>query len=142
MADIGVEAELANATKVALKLGANTYIFLQECSLHMGRPEAREPTTDGGVLYYYGKGDHYFTFKILATKTEIDTFAAMVDIDANGDLTEQLFTIVYSDRSGNTSTATCTGVLPNFDTEKTLEGAVLLTGRFRITTDTVPVVQA
>ena len=139
MADKGVATELINATKVSLKLGADTYIFLQECELHMGRPEAREPTTDGGVIYYYGKGDHYFTFTILATTPELDDLSALTETDADGDLTSNSFTIVYTDKASATKTATVTGVLPDYTIEKTIEGAVLLRGRVRITGDTVAV---
>lgn len=144
MADLGVENELINATKVALKLGGDTYIFLQECELHMGRPEAREPTTDGGVLYYYGKGDHWLTFTILATTPELDDFASFTETDANGDLTEKTWTLVTTDRGSASPTATSviTGVLPDYTIQKTLEGAVLLRGRIRITGDTVPVTVA
>ena len=135
----GLESELINATKVTLNLGGDNYAFLQEHELHMGRPEAREPTTDGGVIYYYGKGDHFFTFAILATTPELDDLAGITETDSNGDLASQSFTVVYTNRSGATKTATLTGVLPDYTIEKTLEGAVLLRGRVRITTDTVPV---
>ena len=135
----GLAAELANATKVTLKLGGDNYAFLQEHELHMGRPEAREPTTDGGVIYYYGKGDHFFTFTILATTPELDDLATLTETDSDGDLTSNAFTIVYTDKSSATKTATVTGVLPDYTIEKTLEGAVKVRGRVRITTDTVPV---
>ena len=140
MADLGAEAELINATEVKLKLGADTYIFLQECELHMGRPEERRPTTGGGAIYYYGKGDHYFTFAILATTPELDDFGPFTETDANGDLPSKTFTIVYTPRGGGSSkTATVTGVLPDYTIEKADEGAVLLRGRVRITTDTVAI---
>ena len=118
MADLGVATELINATEVSLRqnAGADTYIFLHECSLHMGRPEERRATTDGGVIYYYGKGDHYFDFTILATTPELDSLAALTETDANGDMTEQDFTIRYTPRGGGTTrTATATGVLPDPD---------------------------
>ena len=55
---IGEIAELVNAQNLKLGLGSSTssatrYIMLQELEFHLGRPEAREPTTDGGVIYYY-----------------------------------------------------------------------------------------
>ena len=71
MANIGEIAELVNAQNLKLDVGNNRYIMLQELDFHLGRPEAREPTTDGNVQYFYGKGDHYFDATLLLTTPEI-----------------------------------------------------------------------
>jgi len=140
MANIGEIAELVNAQNLKLEVGANRYIMLQELDLHLGRPEAREPTTDGGVQYFYGKGDHYFDTTLLLTTPEISTFNALTELDANGDLTSTAFKIVSTPRGGGaTATVTVNAVLPDFNIVKPVEGGVIFRIRFRITDDTVTV---
>lgn len=140
MANIGEIAELANAQNLKLEVGANRYIMLQELDFHLGRPEAREPTTDGGVQYFYGKGDHYFDATLLLTTPEISTFNALTELDANGDLTTTAFKIVTTPRGGGaTITITVNAVLPDFNIVKPIEGGVIFRVRFRITDDTVTV---
>lgn len=140
MANLGEIAELANAQNLKLEVGANRYIMLQELDFHLGRPEAREPTTDGGVQYFYGKGDHYFDATLLLTTPEISTFNALTELDANGDLTTTAFKIVTTPRGGGaTITITVNAVLPDFNIVKPIEGGVIFRVRFRITNDTVTV---
>lgn len=141
---IGEFAELVNAQN--LKLGmtdatlGNRYIQLQELDFHLGRPEAREPTTDGGVVYFYGKGDHYFDATLLLTTPEISTFNAFTELDANGALPSNVFTILAQPRGGGGDvTITVTAELPDFNISKPVEGGVLFRVRFRITTDTITV---
>ncbi|MCZ6583235.1 MAG: hypothetical protein O6761_08745 [Thaumarchaeota archaeon] len=140
MADIGAEAELVNAQNLKLDVGSDRYVMLQELDLHIGRPEAREPTTDGGVIYFYGKGDHYFDATILLTTPEITTFNALTELNANGNLTSTTFKIVAEPRGGGTDNViTVVAVLPDFNVIKPVEGGVLFRVRFRITGDTVTV---
>lgn len=140
MANIGEVAELVNAQNLKLDVGANRYIMLQELDFHLGRPEAREPTTDGGVQYFFGKGDHFFNATLLLTTPEISTFNALTVLDANGDLTSTAFKIIAEPRGGGANvTITVNAVLPDFNIVKPVEGGVLFRVRFRITDDTVSV---
>ena len=141
MANIGEIAELVNAQNLKLDVGANRYIMLQELDFHLGRPEAREPTTDGGVQYFYGKGDHYFDATLLLTTPEISSFNALTNLDANGDLTTTQFTILAEPRESTEADVTITvnAVLPDFNISKPVEGGVLFRVRFRITDDTITV---
>ena len=140
MANIGEIAELANAQNLKLDVGANRYIMLQDLDFHLGRPEAREPTTDGGVQYFYGKGDHYFDSTLLLTTPEISSFNALTELDSNRDLTSTQFKIIAEPRGGGSDvTITVNAVLPDFNILKPVEGGVIFRIRFRITDDTVQV---
>ena len=140
MANIGEITELINAQNLQLDVGNDRYIMLQELDLHLGRPEAREPTTDGGVQYYYGKGDHYFDATILATTPEISSLNALTQLNANGNMTSTQFKIISTPRGGGAnSTITVNAVLPDFNISKPVEGGVIFRVRFRITDDTVTV---
>lgn len=134
--------DLINAQNLQLQVDSDTYIMLQELDFHVGRPEAREPTTDGGVQYFYGKGDNYFDATILATTTEIQTLTNLTKLDANGDLTSDEYNIIATPRESAGQTATITvnaAVVPDFNISKPIEGGVIFRIRFRITDDTVTV---
>ncbi len=139
MANLGEVAELVNAQNLKLEVGNDRYIMLQELELHIGRPEAREPTTDGGVQYFFGKGDHYFDATLLLTTPEVASFNALTELNATGDLTSTAFKIIATGRgpSANSSTITVNAVLPDFNVSKPVEGGVLFRMRFRITDDTI-----
>ena len=140
MADIGEISELVNAQNLKLDVGANRYIMLQDLNFHLGRPEAREPTTDGGVLYFYGKGDHYFDATLLLTTPEIGSFNTFTELDSNGDLTTTTFSIVSEPRGGGSNvTITVNAQLPDFNIVKPVEGGLIFRVRFRIIDDTVTV---
>ncbi len=141
---IGEVAELVNAQNLKLGLGdtttTNRYFMLQELDFHLGRPEAREPTTDGGVIYYYGKGDHTFDATLLLTTPEISTFNGYTVLDSDGNLPSNTFTILAEPRGGGADvTISVTAELPDFNIIKPVEGGVLFRVRFRITSDTVTV---
>jgi len=140
MANLGEFAELVNAQNLKLEVGVNRYIQLQELNLHIGRPEAREPTTDGGVIYYYGKGDHSFDCVVLLTTPEITTWNALTELSGAGDMTPETYKIVATPRGGGGSvTATVVAVLYDYNIEKPVEGGVVFRLRFRITGDTVTI---
>lgn len=140
MANIGEITELVNAQNLKLDIGANRFIMLQELDFHLGRPEAREPTTDGGVQYFYGKGDHYFDATILLTTPEISFFNDLTELDSDGNLTSTTFSIISEPRGGGANvTITVTAQLPDFNIVKPIEGGLIFRVRFRITTDTVTV---
>ena len=141
---IGEITELVNAQN--LKLGitnaatANRYVMLQELDFNLGRPESREPTTDGGVIYFYGKGDHYFDATILLTTPEISTFNAFTELDSDGNLPSNIWTIRAEPRGGGANvTIEVTAEIPNLNIVKPVEGGVIFRVRFRITTDTISV---
>lgn len=140
MANIGDTPELVNAQNLKLDVGNDRYIMLQELDFHLGRPEAREPTTDGGVQYFYGKGDHFFNATLLLTTPEISSFNALTVLNVDGDLTSTAFKIIAEPRGGGANvTITVNAVLPDFNIVKPVEGGVLFRVRFRITDDTVTV---
>lgn len=140
MANIGDTPELVNAQNLKLDVGNDRYIMLQELDFHLGRPESREPTTDGGVQYFYGKGDHFFNATLLLTTPEISSFNALTVLNVDGDLTSTAFKIIAEPRGGGANvTITVNAVLPDFNIVKPVEGGVLFRVRFRITDDTVTV---
>ena len=140
MANLGEIAELVNAQNLKLDVGGDRYIMLQELDFHLGRPESREPTTDGGVQYFYGKGDHFFNATLLLTTPEISSFNALTVLNVDGDLTSTAFKIIAQPRGGGSDvTITVNAVLPDFNIVKPVEGGVLFRVRFRITDDTVTV---
>lgn len=141
---IGDISELVNAQNLKLGLTntslTNRYVMLQELDFNLGRPEAREPTTDGGVIYFYGKGDHYFDATILLTTPEISTFNAFTELDSEGNLPSNTWTILAEPRGGaGNVTITVTAEIPNVNIVKPVEGGVIFRVRFRITTDTITV---
>lgn len=140
MANIGEIAELVNAQNLKLDVGNDRYIMLQDLDFHLGRPEAREPTTDGSVQYFYGKGDHYFDATLLLTTPEIISFNALTELNDNGDLTTTIFKIISEPRGGGTNnTITVSAQLPDFNIIKPVEGGLIFRVRFRIVSDTVTV---
>ena len=140
MANLGEVTELVNAQNLKLDTGGNRFIMLQDLDFHLGRPEAREPTTDGGVQYFYGKGDHYFDATLLLTTPEISTFNDLTELDANGDLTTTIFKIISEPRGGGANAIiTVNAQLPDFNITKPIEGGLIFRVRFRIIDDTVTV---
>ncbi len=138
MVNIGEITEIVNATELQLVV-SNVYILLTDLVVHIGRPEERTPTTDGGALYTYGKGDHWMTFTLVASTPEIDSLAELNETDSDGDMTSTAWTVVANNVSGASKTLTCTGVLRDLDVRKSPEGKVMLDCFIRITGDTVAV---
>ena len=141
MANIGEIAELVNAQNLKLDVGSNRYIMLQDLDFHLGRPEAREPTTDGSVQYFYGKGDHFFDATLLLTTPEISSFNAFTELNNDGDLPTTAFKIISEPRGGGANvTITVNAQLPDFNIIKPVEGGLIFRVRFRIISDEVAVV--
>ena len=141
---IGDVTELVNAQNLKLGLTdaalTNRFIMLQDLNFHLGRPEAREATTDGGIQYFYGKGDHYFDATLLLTTPEISFFNDLTVLDSNGALPSNTYTILAEPRGGGANvTISVTAELPDFNIVKPVEGGVIFRIRFRITTDTITV---
>ena len=143
MADIGAITEIINAQELTLEVGADTYIMLTNLNLHIGRPEDRSPTTDGGVLYTYGKGDNWFTATLIITTPEIGdltpTFNFLSKIDSDGDMPSRSWKIVARDLAGAEKTWAATGILREYDIRKAPEGKTEIDIFVRITGDTVTV---
>jgi len=141
LANIGEIAELVNAQNLKLDVGSNRYIMLQDLDFHLGRPEAREPTTDGSVQYFYGKGDHFFDATLLLTTPEISSFNAFTELNNDGDLPTTPFKIISEPRGGGANvTITVNAQLPDFNIIKPVEGGLIFRVRFRIISDEVSVV--
>jgi len=139
MADIGAITEIVNASELTLEVGADTYIMLTNLTIHIGRPEDRTATTDGGVLYTYGKGDNFFTATLVVTTPEISSLNTLTQIDSDGDMTSTLWKVVARDVSGATKTFAATGILREYDVSKPEEGKVNIDIFVRITGDTVSI---
>lgn len=143
MPNLGEIAEIVNASELTLELGSDNYILLTNLNLHIGRPEDRTPTTDGGALYSYGKGDNWFTATLVLSTPEFSgatvDFNTLSQIDSNGDMTSTAWKIVAKDVSGTTKTAACTGILREYDVSKPSEGKVTIDIFVRITGDTITI---
>jgi len=139
MADIGAITEIVNASELTLEVGANTYIMLTNLAIHIGRPEDRTATTDGGVLYTYGKGDNFFTATLVVTTPELSSLNTLTQIDSDGDMTSTAWKIVARNVSGATKTFAATGILREYDVSKPEEGKVNIDIFVRITGDTITI---
>ena len=141
MADFGADSTLINADQVLLKVASNTYLQLQDIKTHFGRPEFREPTTNGGIKYYYGSGENHFTCELLATKSEVDSLNTLTK-RVSGNMTETAYTLLCTDKTGNTASVAMTAVLRDFDMSGQAEGAFKFDCFFRITSDAITVTLA
>lgn len=139
MANLGEITEIVNASELTLEVGADTYILLQNLRIHVGRTEFRDPTTDGGVIYTYGKGDHFFTATLLVSTPELSTINTLNELDADGDMTPTLWLIHANDVSGSDKYFQATGVLRDYDVVKDVEGKVKIDIFVRITGDTITI---
>jgi len=140
MANLGEITEIVNSDELTLKVGADTYIMLNNLVVHVGRTENRIATTDAGALYSYGKGDSYFTATLVLTTPELDSLNTLTQIDANGDMSSTAWLIVANNVSGSTKTLACTGVLRDYDVKKGGNGEYVEMDIFvRITGDTVTI---
>ena len=87
MANLGEITEIVNASELTLEVGSDNYILLTNLNLHIGRPEDRVATTDGGALFSYGKGDNWFTATLLVSTPELSSLNTLGQIDTDGDMT-------------------------------------------------------
>ena len=139
MANLGEITEIVNASELTLEVGLNNYILLTNLNLHIGRPEDRVATTDGGALFTYGKADSYFTATLLVSTPELSSLNTLGQIDSDGDMTSTAWKIVAKDVSGATKTFAATGILREYDVSKPSEGKVTIDIFVRITGDTVSI---
>jgi hypothetical protein len=156
MANLGEITEIINATECTLEIrtGSGTsdvYGLLQDLDIHIGRIENRHATTDG-LIYTYGKGDNFFTGKIILTGPELDgtawtsasafaSFNELTQTDSNGDLNTINWLIHANpvDSGATDKYLQATGVLRDYDIRKTSEGVVEISIFVRITGDTITI---
>ena len=136
---LGEITEIVNASELTLETSTGNYILLTNLSLHIGRPEDRVATTDGGALFTYGKGDNYFTATLLVSTPELSDLNTLGQIDSDGDMTSRAWLIKAKDVSGTTKTFSATGVLRDYDISKPSEGKVSIDIFVRITGDTISI---
>ena len=142
---IGEIAEIVNASELTLETSTGNYILLTNLSLHIGRPEDRVATTDGGALFTYGKGDNYFTATLLVSTPELSSLNTLTKFtnygtsNDNGDMPSTAWLIKAKDVSGTTKTFAATGVLREYDISKPSEGKVSIDIFVRITGDTISI---
>tara|TARA_R110000765_G_scaffold365727_1_gene455842 strand:+ start:115 stop:552 length:438 start_codon:yes stop_codon:yes gene_type:complete len=142
---IGEIAEIVNASELTLETSVGNYILLTNLSLHIGRPEDRVATTDGGALFTYGKGDNYFTATLLVSTPELSSLNTLTKFtnygtsNDNGDMPSTAWLIKAKDVSGTTKTFSATGVLREYDISKPSEGKVSIDIFVRITGDTISI---
>ena len=139
MANLGEITEIVNASELTLEVGSNTYILLQNLVIHVGRTEFRDPTTDGGVLYTYGKGDNWFSATLVVSSPELSSLNTLTQTDSNGDMTSTSWKIVAKDLAGATKTWAATGFLRDYDVRKDPEGKAKIDIFVRINGDTVSI---
>lgn len=143
MANLGEITEIVNASELTLEVGSDSYILLTNLQLHIGRPEDRTATVDGGALFTYGKGDNFFTATLLVSTPELGdltpTFNFLTKIDSDGDMPSRAWKIVARDISGSTKTFAATGILREYDVRKGEEGKVEIDIFVRITGDTITI---
>lgn len=143
MANLGEITEIVNASELTLEVdtgsSSNSYILLTNLNLHIGRPEDRVATTDGGALFTYGKGDNYFTATLLVSTPELSTLNTLGQIDSDGDMTSTAWKIIAKNVSGATKTFAATGILREYDITKPSEGKVSIDIFVRITGDTISI---
>ena len=139
MANLGEVTEIVNASELTLEVGANNYILLTDLQIHIGRPEDRTATTDGGVLYTYGKGDNFFTATLLVSTPELSSLNTLTQINSDGDMTSTAWKIVAQDLAGATKTFAATGILREYDVRKGEEGKVEIDIVVRVTGDTITI---
>ena len=143
MANIGEITEIVNASELTLEVGSDNYILLTNLQLHIGRPEDRTATVDGGALFTYGKGDNFFTATLLVSTPELGdltpTFNFLTKIDSDGDMPSRAWKIVARNLAGATKTFAVTGILREYDMRKGEEGKVEIDIFVRITADTVTI---
>ena len=142
---IGEIAEIVNASELTLETSTGNYILLTNLSLHIGRPEDRIATTDGGALFTYGKGDNYFTATLLVSTPELSSLNTLTKFtnygtsNDNGDMPSTAWLIKAKDVSGTTKTFAATGVLREYDISKPSEGKVSIDIFVRITGDDISI---
>lgn len=139
MPDLGPDSLLTNAQKVVLKTSGDEFVQLQNIKTHIGRPEFREPTTDGGVQYYYGSGDHFFEADVLGTTDQINELNDRTERDSFGLAQVFPYEIIATNKSGGKATMTVQCVLRDFNQEAPEEGFLKFKSYFRIVGDTVGV---
>ena len=143
MGNLGEIAEIVNASELTLEVGSDNYILLTNLSLHIGRPEDRVATTDGGALFTYGKGDNYFTATLLVSTPELGDGVGSINklsqIDSDGDMISTAWKIVAKNVAGATKTFSATGILRDYDISKPSEGKVSIDIFVRITGDTISI---
>ena len=139
MADLGTVTEIVNATELTLEVGLDTYILLTDLQINVSRPEDRTATTDGGVLYTYGKGDHSFTATLVVTTPELSTLNTLNTLDSDGDMTSTAWKIVAANKAGATKTFAATGVLTGYTVRKPEAGLIEIDISVRITGDTITI---
>ena len=141
MANLGEVSELINSDKITLEVGLDNYILLNDLDIHIGRTENRQPTTDGGVLYTYGKSDSWFTANFTSSQPEIDDFNTSTQPDSNGDMLSTAWKIVGENVSGGTITFQATGILRDYEFHKGQDGVASTVDIFvRITGNTTTIV--
>ena len=143
MANLGEFSEIVSSDNLTLEVGADNYITLIDLQLHIGRPESRKATT-GGIIYTYGKGDHWFTATLTVTTPELEdttpNFMFLTELDSNGALPSRSWVIKASNTSGSTKSMAATGVMNEFDLRKGKSpDSVEIDIRVRITGDTIAV---
>jgi len=139
LANIGEFSEIINSNNLTLEVGVDTHITLTNLVLDVGRPESRKPTT-GGIIYTYGKGDHFFTATLGATTPEFSDLNTLSETDANGDLTSRSWKIVATNISGASKTWAATGVLRHYQVRKgTSPDSVEIDIDIRVTGDTITI---
>ena len=139
MVDFGPENLLVNAKNVTLQISTDEFLQLWNIRPHFGRPEFREPLTNGGVRYFYGSGDHWFEANISGTTDQISALNAKTELDSLGNTPTTDYIITATAKDGTVATLTVPAFLRDFDQEANEEGFLEFTCFFRVTSDEITV---
>ena len=143
MVDLGPDNLLVNAQNVRLFLGIgggkDEYVQLVNLKPHIGRPEFREPLTDGSVRYFYGSGDHWFEATALGTTDQMSELNAKTELDSLGNTPTETYTLEATAKDGSVAKMEVPAFLRDFNMEAGEEGFLEYRCFFRITADTITV---
>ncbi len=141
MTDLGPETLLVDAQDVKLftRSGNDEYIQLFDIKTHIGIPEERRTTTDGGVQYFYGSGDLWFEADLAVTTDQLDSLNSRVGVDSIGNAQSFDYTIVVTSKNGSVKTLAVNAVLRDLEPVAGEDGPATMRGFFRILGNTVTI---
>ena len=139
MTDLGPETLLVDAQDVKLFTNGDEYIQLYNIRPHFGIPEDRRTTTDGGVQYFYGSGDHSFIADFALTTDQLQTLTSRLGVDSFCNAQTFDYEIKVTSKSGAVKTISVVCVIKDFEPEALEDGPATMRAVFRIIGNTVTI---
>ncbi len=127
-------SSLVNNSEVSFQTTSDTHTMVNILNITLSRPESREPTTDGGVQYFYGPPDDSIDYEILGSRSEIQRWIDDTLL-TDGLALSRNYLIKYTDEGGTTATLSVSATAaPSFSINRAVEGGLKFVGKLRITT--------